>query len=240
MFSPEEKEYLFEIYKGRTCKEVAEMISNEFGVNHTWKEVEGFKNRNNLKSGLDFGFRKGHIPHNKGKKWDEYLTKEQQEKARQSGFKKGHMPKQHKEVGSEMIDIYGYTKVKVAEPDVWVYKQRVIYEKAYGKIPAGMRVIFADGNKQNFELKNLLLVSYKELLMLNQKDLIKESKELTESGLALVKLLNKMYENGLSEENQKEYAKKYRLENREKIREYQQKNWRKYYERKKERKNAKI
>lgn len=226
MLNEKEKAYLKKIYKGRTCKEIAAMINAKFETNHTVTEIQGFKCRNHLKSSLDFTFKKGHVPANKGKKWDEYLTKEQQEKARRTCYKKGNMPKQHREVGSERITIDGYLEVKVAELNKWALKHRLVYEEAFGKIPKGMNLIFADGNKLNLELDNLLLVTDNELLRMNRNNLIKEDKNLTKSGLVLTKLMNKMYENGLHDKNKKEYAKKYREKNKERLREYARKKYR--------------
>lgn len=194
MFSAEEKEYLKTIYKGRLCKEVAEMINQKFKTNHTAREVEGYKNRNHLRSGIDSTFKKGNIPNNKGKKWSGFLTEEQQEKARRTCYKKGNIPKQHRAVGSERINTAGYIEVKVAEPRTWRKKHNIVYEEAYGKIPKGMKVIFADGNKLNINLDNLLLVTDSELLQMNKNKLIKEDGDLTKSGLVLTKLMNKIYE----------------------------------------------
>lgn len=193
MLNDEEKEYLKMIYKGRKCEEIAQMINEKFGANHNAKEIESFKGRNRLRSDVDCTFKKGQVSYNKGKKWNEYLTKEKQEKIRETCFKNGNIPKNHKVVGKERV-IEGKVQIKIAEPNVWEYKHRVIYKQYYGEIPDGMNVIFADGNKFNFELDNLLLVTDKELLKMNQNHLIKEDKDLTKSGLALTKLMNKIYE----------------------------------------------
>ena len=61
-----------------------------------------------------------------------------------SGLKSCNLP-----VGSERVN-KGYIYVKVAEPNVWIEKHRLIYESMYGNIPTGHKVIFADKNKRNF------------------------------------------------------------------------------------------
>ena len=48
--------------------------------------------------------------------------------------------------------------------------------------------IFADGNKENFDIKNLLLVSRKELAVLNKNKLIKNDAELTNIGVTIAKV----------------------------------------------------
>jgi hypothetical protein len=61
----------------------------------------------------------------------------------------------------------GFTLVKVsARGKHWALKHRLIWEAAYGKAPAGHKIVFADGDKSNFSLDNLVLVSWQEHLAL--------------------------------------------------------------------------
>ena len=97
-------------------------------------------------------------------------------------------------IGSERIrkDNYWYVKVQDGHKNNnWKPKHQVIYEEHYGKLPKGSRVIFADGNKNNFDISNLILVSKSELLIMNRKKLIKKSSEATKSGVILAKLIDK-------------------------------------------------
>jgi hypothetical protein len=94
-----------------------------------------------------------------------------------------------KPAGSESIDPDGYTQVKIGNSSVWQKKQAIIWEKANGPIPKGHVVIFADGNKSNFALDNLLLVSLGELVTMNRKRLIFKDKDLTKTGHALAALV---------------------------------------------------
>lgn len=107
-------------------------------------------------------------------------------------FKKGHIPATKKPIGYERTLPNGYTWVKVAEPDVFRQKHRVIYEQHFGSIPQGYNVMFADRNKQNFDITNLVLVSNAELCTMNQNKLIyKDCGEATKCGLILAKLMIK-------------------------------------------------
>lgn len=103
-----------------------------------------------------------------------------------SGLKSCNLP-----VGSERIDKKGYVLVKIAEPNIWLEKQRYIYEQAYGEIPPGHKVIFADKNKRNFDLSNLILVSNSEALIMNTHKLIYEESELTKTGSIIAKIIDK-------------------------------------------------
>ena len=137
-------------------------------------------------------FEKGHIPFNKGKKWSDYMSEEIQEELRKHLFKKGNKVHNTRPVGSERIDAKDhYLYIKVAEPNKWQLKHRYLYEQKYGKIPKGYNLIFADGDKYNFDLDNLVLVSNAELLIMNKKGLYKKNKKLTKTGSLVAKVIDK-------------------------------------------------
>jgi hypothetical protein len=87
-----------------------------------------------------------------------------------------------KPIGSERLNGRGYVVVKIANPSVWKYKHYIIWEKAHGKIPKGHRIVFADRNKLNCDLDNLILVSQRELIVMNQNGLIFDNSEFTKIG----------------------------------------------------------
>lgn len=188
MWTDEEKEFLKEITPGRHYKEIYEIMNKKYGF--SYGQVVSAVKRYKLHTGVGWRFPKGHIPFNKGTKG---LTK-----ANKTSFKKGHIPKNKKLLGSERIGSEGYTLIKIAEPNVYKLKHRVIYEQHHGKIPKNHTVVFADGNKSNFDIDNLILVSRSELAMMNQHKLIKTDKELSKAGVNLARLLLK-----ISEKNKK-------------------------------------
>jgi hypothetical protein len=67
----------------------------------------------------------------------------------------------------------------------WRHKHITIWEAANGKVPRGHVVIFADGDKSNFALDNLILVSRGELVVMNRCGLISNDKDLTQAGKAV-------------------------------------------------------
>ena len=78
----------------------------------------------------------------------------------------------NKTLGTERVNGDDYVDIKVAEPNVWEAKHRLIWKKEKGPIPKGHVVIFGDGNRHNFEINNLILVSKKILSVLNGSNLI--------------------------------------------------------------------
>jgi len=105
-------------------------------------------------------FQKGLIPHNKGMKgvcWAPAHTL----------FKKGQQSVRLREIGSERLDTDGYTSVKVGHPKKWRHKHHLLWEQHNGEIEVGKRVIFIDGNRQNFDIDNLACVSFSVFLRIN-------------------------------------------------------------------------
>jgi hypothetical protein len=121
--------------------------------------------------GVDTRFKKGDVPKNKGKKWDEFMTVEGQKNARKTTFKKGIVPHNTVAVGHERITRDGYVEVKVGDfkdsTNNFKLKHRLIWESVNGPVPANHQVRFIDGNIRNFDIDNLKLVSLSESLKIN-------------------------------------------------------------------------
>ena len=182
-YTDEMKQFILDNYKGRYNQELADLFNQKFNTNITSRTIKSYKANNKLNSGLTGKFRKGQTPHNKGKK----MPKEVYEKVKHTMFAKGNVPPNHRPVGSERISKDGYIEVKVAEPNKWRLKQRVVYEEAKGKIPEGCTMIFLDGNKRNFDIDNLRCITRSELLYLNCNGL-NNSNEITETGILMARL----------------------------------------------------
>lgn len=182
-YTDEMKQFILDNYKERYNQELADLFNQKFNTNITSRMIKSYKANNKLNSGLTGKFRKGQTPHNKGKK----MPKEVYEKVKHTMFAKGNVPPNHRPVGSERISKDGYIEVKVAEPNKWRLKQRVVYEEAKGKIPEGCTIIFLDGNKQNCNIDNLRCITRSELLYLNCNGL-NNSNEITETGILMARL----------------------------------------------------
>lgn len=190
-FSQEIVEFIRQNAKGVSNKEITELVNKTFKTNYLVGQIENLKARYKISSGLTGYFEKGHTTHNKGKKWSEYMSVDGQKQSLKTCFKKGNIPKNHRTVGSERINKDGYIEIKVAEPNKWKLKHRLIYENTFGSIPKSHKVIFADGNKYNLEIDNLILVSSSEELLINRNDLYFRNKELTKTGVMIAKVIDK-------------------------------------------------
>lgn len=119
-------------------------------------------------------FPKGHVSHNKGKK----MPPEIYSKVARTMFKKGHTPNNHREVGSERVNVYGYREVKVAEPNRWRLKHRIIWEEVNGEIPKGYNVQFKNHDSLDCRIENLYLISKAEQMKTENSMYARYPKEL--------------------------------------------------------------
>ena len=76
--------------------------------------------------------------------------------------------------------------------DNWELKHRIIYKQHYGDIPNGYNIMFADKNKRNFDIDNLILVSKSEDLIMNKNNLLYDNKELTKTGHLISKVIDRV------------------------------------------------
>lgn len=200
-YTKEQKDFLIRNNKLRTSQELAELFNEEFDTNITKKNIQYFRRNNKVKCGLSMCFKKGHIPHNKGKKWDDYMSRESQKNCRTTTFKKGNKSSNAVDIGTEHMrysgskpDDLGYLNIKVCDGKGnknWIPKQRYIYEQHYGPIPPGHKVIFADGDRFNFDIDNLILVSASEEFIMNQNNLRFNNKSLTKTGSIIAKVIDR-------------------------------------------------
>lgn len=186
-YSEKRIQFLKDNVKGISLQELTDRFNRAFNSELSKEAIGRMKRKLNLTSGVNTKFKKGQTSWNKGKK----MSQETYEKCKKTMFQKGNLSNA-RPVGDERIDVDGYTYIKVEQPNKWKLKHRVLWEEKYGDIPKGYNLIFADGNKQNLDLDNLILVSNSELFILNQKALYKKDKELTKSGVAIAKVIDKV------------------------------------------------
>jgi hypothetical protein len=166
-YTPDEIQFLKDNIKGRGRKEITELFNRHFGLSIKVEQINHLAIKHKLKSGLT----RRHYNH-------------------KTRFKPGHKTN-CKPIGSERMN-RGFIQVKVSNTNDyrkdWKFKHRVIWEKAYGEIPKDHKIIFADGNKLNLSLDNLLLISNKEHIVMNSQNLTSNDLELTKIGHNIAKL----------------------------------------------------
>jgi len=185
-YTEEQKQFLRDTIPGRPIKETARLFSEKF-FPLTYLQARAFAKNNHIRCGVDARFPKGHIPATKGRKMTEWASPEAIERSKAGRFKKGNRPHTAVPVGTER-NLVGYVEVKVAEPNVWKMKHRVIWEQHYGPIPEGHYIIFKDGNRMNMDISNLAMIDRPTNIRLNQLKLRDVGPELMDTSILIAKL----------------------------------------------------
>lgn len=192
LFNKKQKDFIKANAEGLTNKELADLVNATFGVSVTARQMNTWKKNHGVVSGLDFRFKKGSEPANKGKKGLYNVG------GNRTSFKPGQRALNYKPVGSERIDRDGYTLIKVSDDGPWHkrwrHKHKVIWEERHGPVPKGHVVLFADQNKRNFDPDNLIMIKQKQLSVLNTKGLLHNDADLTRTGIIMADIYLKIGE----------------------------------------------
>jgi hypothetical protein len=188
LYAKEVQDFIRENVEGKGPKVMAELLNETFGTKYTKRQIKAYYGNRVLDSGMTGYFPKGHIPPNKGKKG--YCSPG----CEKGWFKKGHIPDNYMPVGAERVNGDGYVDVKIEDPNKWKGKHVLTWEEHNGPVPEGHVIILADGNKLNTDISNLILVTRKQLLIMNKKGLIQDDADLTKTGVVVAELFEKIYE----------------------------------------------
>lgn len=186
------KDFVKENVKGISSMELMERVNKYFDSDYKLNQIKNMVYGQGLKSGLntrfkgehgiEYRFKKGHEPLNKGRK-----VRHTNPNVIRNYFQKGHIPANTVPVGSEQTR-EGYVWVKIAQPNTWKQKHRLLWEQHHGPIKKGYLVTFLDGNQLNIDIANLAVISQREHSQLNLEKLRFNDQELTKTGINIVKL----------------------------------------------------
>lgn len=95
-------------------------------------------------------------------------------------------------IGYEKIDRDGFTRVKISNEyrgntKNWKLKHHLIWEQKFGEIPKGHIIIFADGDKSNFNIDNLICMESKLGIMMNKYGFYGYGREVTLASIEVLK-----------------------------------------------------
>lgn len=188
LFSPEEIKWLTENRIGFNFDVTTEKMNKVFGTNYKVSQVRGWCHAHHLPNGMDMKFPKGHVSFNKGRKgWCAPGCEK-------GWFKKGHRPHNSVGVDTEVIVDDGYIKVKIAEPNVWELKHRIVWQKVNGVIPEDSCLIFLNGDKTDCRIENLMLIKRSVLCVLNHEHLLFNDAAATKCGVTMAMIKSRVRE----------------------------------------------
>ena len=87
----------------------------------------------------------------------------------------------------------GYILVKADDVAEWRPLHKIVWEAENGPIPEGHVIMFADGDTQNCDISNLILVTKAERVMMSKFKLRSGDPELTKLGALTAKLFLKTH-----------------------------------------------
>ncbi|WP_455500930.1 HNH endonuclease signature motif containing protein [Gemmiger sp.] len=186
-------DYMRSIAEGKNVHQIADLINEHYGRHIIGPmQVRAYKKNHGIVSNLDTRFQKGQEPYTKGKKQSEYMSPEAIERTKATRFQAGQAPANLLQVGAVVKNTEGYLlrkkQMEGTQWERWEFLHRAVWEEHNGPIPESMMVSFKDGNKENCDISNLMLITNAENLELHRSGLRFEDPDLTETGLNIVKL----------------------------------------------------
>ena len=188
LFTPEQIKWLTENRCGFNFDVTTEKMNEHFGTDYKVSQVRCWCHAHHLPCGVDMKFKKGNVSFNKGRKGFYAPGCEK------GWFKKGHRPHNSVCVDTEVINDDGYIKVKIAEPNKWELKHRLVWQKKYGKIPEDSCLIFLNGNRKDCRIENLMLIKRSILSVLNHEKLIFDDAAATKCGVTMAMIKSRISE----------------------------------------------
>lgn len=160
--------YLKEIRSKYTAEECVNLFNKKFNTNKTKDAINTYCLNNNIYTGRDGRYKKGHVPFSKGLKGKEflkYLPENSLKNMQRTQFKRVHK--------INKVFLYrGDPYINTIGGDVKNYQQysKYMYEKLYGiKLNKQDAIIFLDGNPNNYEKDNMYLVNKYSKMYINRK-----------------------------------------------------------------------
>lgn len=205
LFNLEQHYFICELYKELPIHQLATAFNEHYKASITVQQLKSYTSNHKILSGRTGCFERGLIPWNTGTKGVM--------KVNSGSFKKGSLPANTRELGAERVcSKDGYILVKVAEKNPYTkaktrfrHKHQVIWEKHHGKkLPKGQVITFLDGDKRNFDPKNLVAVNRNLLCRYNQNHANELPKELIPTMKSVINLKQKIHERSAELERKKQ------------------------------------
>lgn len=168
-YTVEQLEFLREGYRSLPVRALAWAFNKRFGLNKTKGQIKSTLKNHGITSSRTGYFEKGHKP------WNAETKGQGLTSANITSFRRGHMPSNKRRLWAERVSKDGYIEISIPErnphtghPTRFRLKHLWLWEYHNGPVPKGMALTFADGDRTNVVIGNLVLITRAELLRLNQ------------------------------------------------------------------------
>lgn len=194
-YTKEEDEFLATYSSLLTREQLTSFFNKKFGTHIKKNTIEMRCHLKGYKGMADGQFKKGSTPWEKSKGGKEEYLKKLRAAENKGCFRKGQKPHNEKEIGTESTktrpDNKNGSSVYIKTKTGWKLKQVVIWEKHFDAVLPGELVIFADGDKTNFDISNLRKVSNRTFVRLHSNGwLYSGDPELVDTAIIYSELAN--------------------------------------------------
>lgn len=166
-WTPEREAWFRSFVPGHTESEISAEHERLFGSPLTRSQIGNAKHKLGVRSGTVGGqFKKGSVPANKGRTWDEFMPPDSQERCRATQFAKGTVGGAAAERMRQLLDVRvdrdGYYQIKVSPRNArnpmrrWIPLGAFNWMAANGRDwPDGCRCCHIDGDPANCDADNI-------------------------------------------------------------------------------------
>lgn len=188
LFTKAQTQFIRDNYPRHSLLDLTAELNRQFKETYTVQQLKSFTKNHGITCGRTGCFEKGRASWNKGTKGVMQPNS--------GNFKPGAVPPNKQPLWHERVDSrQGFILINVPERNPYTghsnrykHKHVWVWEQVNGPVPKGMVVSFVDGNKQNCNLENLMLITRGLLLLLNQHNYANQPAELRPSILALARV----------------------------------------------------
>lgn len=182
-YTPEQIDWLRDQRQRLTIEQMIEPFNTTFSASVTLDSLKQFCFRRKIRSGLASRFEKGNTPWNLGKNVGRMSPATE--------FKKGQLPPNTRPMHDERLSKDGIIEVKIGHQK-WRSKHAIIWEQHHGKpVPAGHVIMFADNDRNNFDIANLQCLTRAEMARLNKQKYSQQHPEIKPALLAVTRIEEK-------------------------------------------------
>lgn len=182
IFSPEVRKFIDDNHNGKGYQAMVDLLQEKFGVECTATQIRNYYKNHKMKCGVDTRWKKG-VRISNGIERGTYSPG-----CEKGFFKKGSKPVSWCPPGTERVRKNGYIWVKMDEHKTWKQKHLIVWEEANGPVPEGHQILFRDGNRQNCDLSNLMLIDMKLRGPLNYSGLANVGEEYIDTAIKLAEM----------------------------------------------------